>query len=248
MKKDLQSYKIHDQDFNDEWNSYQNTIATIKKYTEDNVFEKVGFAQAINFTNPLPRTHIDVGSGNGWLIQKTYPLFENVIAVEPSKTGIDLSKKINKTATNITYINKEMIDGLEEIDPKEPVFVTTATVLNHIENYYVAEFLKKVNELPKGSVVFFDERYGRNIDWKMWHVRSKDWWVQNLPNYQITFFNYNIVGYPSGIYGVNRGASEVHPQYTQTYLQKIYWWIDGIINITNRIINKAYRILKRNGN
>lgn len=243
MKKDEKSYHTHDAEYNSELNSYEATLKVIKNYDDHKQFENLGFALALSLTTKMPATHIDVGSGNGWLLRKMSPHFKKVIGIEPSKTGSELSLKINKENTNVSVVNKDMVDGLEYLSPVEPVFMTSSTVLNHIENFYVAEFLKRVNHLPIGSVLFFDERYDKNIDWTMWHVRSKDWWMNNLPNWQMQFLNLDVAGYPSGIYGTLVGKENLIKMYKMSGGEKIYWSINGAINIILRIVKKSWRVV-----
>ena len=61
---------------------------------------------------------------------------------------------------------------------------------------------KYAKQQKNDSVLFFDERYDENINWNMWHVRSRDWWREKLPNWQLIFLDINIAEYPSGIYGI----------------------------------------------
>lgn len=236
MNKDLKSYSAHDKEFQSKLNSYDTTLSIIKNYDEQKQFERLGFELALKLTSALPKTHIDIGSGNGWLLRKMSPYFEKCIGIEPSKTGSELSLKINEHNKNVSVINKDMIDGLDHLNISEPVFITTSTVLNHIENYYVAEFLKTINKLPNNSVLFFDERYDKNINWNMWHVRSKDWWIKNLPDWQLIFLNIELAGYPSGIYGVK--TNEVLKQHKMSTLEKTFWVFSSFIYTSKRIIKK----------
>jgi len=238
MKKDLQSYKKHNSEYLEEMNNYNNNVEVVKRYNQHNLFKNLGFEYAIRMSNPLPKIHIDIGSGNGWLVRKTAPLFKKVIGIEPSMTIIEVANKINEGNTNVSFVNADMIDGLQQLDTKDPVFVTTATVLNHIEDYYVAEFLSLVNELPVNSTLFFDERYDKNINWNMWHVRSKDWWCDNLPNWQLLFCNIENSGYASGIFGVCVGKENVLPSHTMGIFAKILWKTSRIFNVIERIIKK----------
>jgi hypothetical protein len=238
MKKDLQSYHRHDKDFNSESNSLEQTKKIIKNYDDIDVFTNLGFKFAVDITKNLPKKHIDIGSGNGWLLRKMSPYFTSVIGVEPSKQGIEVAKQTTKECSNVSFINDDMVNAIEALDTKEPIFLTTATVLNHIENSYVSEFLNKLNTLPDDSVLFFDERYDENIDWNMWHVRSKDWWRTCLPEWQLLFLDINAAGYPSGIYGIKVGASRKLPNSKQTNLAKLFWIISKLQNIVLRILLK----------
>ena len=93
MKKDLESYKKHDQHHINHSKDIASVLGIIKKYDEDNIFEKMGFKKAIETTDELPNIHIDIGSGMGWLLIKTSKYFEKIIGIEPSKSAIDTAKK-----------------------------------------------------------------------------------------------------------------------------------------------------------
>jgi hypothetical protein len=223
MHKDLKSYAAHDREFHSELNSYDATLGIIKKYDEEKQFEKLGFALALKLTTVLPKIHIDIGSGNGWLLRKMSPYFEKCIGIEPSEAGSTLSLKINSENKNVSVVNKDMIDGMEYLNITKPVFITTSTVLNHIENYHVGDFLKKVNELPHGSVLYFDERYEKTSEIKMWHVRSKDWWRDRLPNWQVIFLDINVDAYPSGIYALCLKEEKLKNVKSLSFFEKITW-------------------------
>ena len=153
MEKDLESYKKHNSEYITPQNSVEYNKEIIKKYDNKKQFENLGFKQAIESTTFLPKTHIDIGSGIGWLLIKTSEYFNNVIGVEPSKAAINIAEKIVQK-NNVQFLNKDMIDAIKYINPKEPVFITTSTVLNHIQNYYVEDFLKLLNSLPKNSILY----------------------------------------------------------------------------------------------
>ncbi|MCK9344970.1 MAG: class I SAM-dependent methyltransferase [Candidatus Pacebacteria bacterium] len=244
MKKDLQSYEKHNSEYLEETNSYENNIQLIKKYDQCNLFKTLGFELAIRMSNPLPETHIDIGSGNGWLVRKSSRFFKKSIGIEPSTAITKVATRINEENTNVSFINADMIDGLQQLDIKAPVFITTATVLNHIENYYVEEFLSYVNNLPTNSTLFFDERYDKNTSWNMWHVRNKDWWIKNLPNWQLFFCNIEIGGYPSGIFGVCVGEQDVLPNHKTGSVTNLGWKLSWLFNVIERAIKKMATYLQ----
>ena len=243
MKKDLQSYERHNGEFNTELNSHKATLKIIEGYDNNKQFESLGFEIALNITKNKPKTLIDIGSGTGWLLRKMSPHFEKVIGIEPSGAAMNTALKINSGNKNVSVVNMDMVDGLEYLKIQDPVFLTTSTVLNHIEDYYVAEFLNKLNNLPEGSVLFFDERYGKNKNWNMWHVRSKDWWRNNLNKWQIVFLDIECSGYPSGIYGVKTNLKIKN--HSDNILQKIIWEISYVFYFSHRLINKIWRIVKK---
>ncbi len=245
MKKDLQSYKQHDSEFNTELNSIARTLEIIKKYDEVDQFKNLGFEYAIRMSNPLPPMHVDIGSGNGWLVRKTSLLFKDVIGIEPSMTGVAIAKEINKGNRNVRFINKDMVDGLTDLNPNSPVFITTATVLSHIEDSSVEEFLKLVDNLPINSTLCFDERYDKNMQWSMWHIRSKEWWEKHLPNWQLFFLNLENNNYASTIFGTCLGKENILKTHQQGVLARLSWKTSRAYYILERIFQKIKRFIKK---
>lgn len=245
MKKDLQSYEQHDGEYSSEEDIIRKAKEIVDDYAKKNIFKTLGFQLALTLTKELPKTHIDIGSGIGWLPHTTAKLFDHVVGIEPSQAAYTTAQEINKHYTNVRFLNKDMLDGLEELSVKEAVFLTTATVLNHIEDYYVKEFLAKVNMLPHGSVLFFDERYDKNLQWKLWHVRSKEWWIKNLPNWQLIFLNIDIGNYSSGIYGMCVGGEQVLKSPKKDLFSEIYWVLGRGYYVIERVIKKLYSLLIR---
>lgn len=240
MKKDLQSYEQHNHDYKilEEFYSKENIIERTER---TNDFVRTGFKYALSITTNRPKTHIDIGSGVGWLVRKMAPHFENSIGIEPSHAAINAAKELTKDLHNVSFVEKDMIDAYKELNIIEPAFFTTGAVLSHIENYYVEEFLKLLNNAPTNSVLFFSENYDRNIDWAMWHIRSKEWWRKKLSNWQLTFLDIENGGYASGIYGIKLGSSNILKQHKRGFLWEIYWFIDKYKNIIERVIKKILR-------
>lgn len=244
MKQDLKSYQQHDSEFNTPLNSQEKTKAIVEDYDKINQFRQLGFDFAVRMSNPLPKTHVDIGSGNGWLVRKTSPLFEKVIGIEPSAKGVSLACEITKGCNNVNFINKDMVEGLVYLQPKDPIFLTTATVLSHIEDFYVSEFLKLVNALPTDSTLCFDERYDKNIHWKMWHIRSKEWWEERLPNWQLFFFNLENNSYPSTLFGICLGKENTLRTHKMSLLKKLSWKLSKSYYLLNRITKKLLKSVK----
>jgi len=240
MRKDLTSYTAHNKDYKTVFN-LENSIKRIEEYDKENSFQRLGFQSIVEKVSKKITTHIDVGCGTGWLVRKTSPYFKNVIGIEPSSDAIESARKITKNLRNITFINKDMIDGFEELRPAEPVFITTATVLTHIKDFYVRDFLHILNTLPMKSALYFDEPYGKNIQQRLWHVRSKEWWARNLRDWDITFLDNKNTIYTNGIYAEKVGSNNVKNLYKTRIIEKITWFTDGIINK----IKGLYRVMRR---
>lgn len=237
MKKDLSSYVAHNEQYVVNDIEINNTLRVIQKYDQLDTFKNQGFERALSLFQHRD-VHIDIGSGTGWLLRKTAPIFSKVIGIEPSKAATDVSSKILKDFQNIEYINEDMVDALIKLGQTTPAFVTSSIVFSHIKNFHVANFLKELDKLPDGSNLYFYENYGTNISHKHWYIRSKYWWARNLPNWDITFFDIPNNGYTSGIFGSRVGANKVKSNYKMSFLQSITWQANGIINKIIKLINK----------
>ncbi len=245
MKKDLQSFKEHEQDYL-KLHTPEYVQNILKKQEDGKMFEKLGFEKAISMLNNI-HTHVDIGCGSAWLMHKTSPLFKRVIGIEPVKEIIEINKQIiteRGNFSNLEFVNMDMVDGMKMLKLNEPAFITTSTVLSHIKDFYVKDFLKEVNILPEGSALFFDERYDRNIQQSMWHIRSKNWWAKNLPDWQLEFFSLENTGYQSGVFGRKVKAGSKINYFTPTTKEKTLWILDGLKNKTNRVIRFVKNKLK----
>lgn len=244
MTKDLRSFHRHNAQYETEDNNYERTLEKIALYDSLDQFKTLGFELALKLIQERPKTHIDIGSGNGWLVQKTAPMFEKVIGIEPSHAIVEIARKVHKDHRNVSFIEDDMADGLAKLHPTEPVFLTTATVLNHINDSSVKEFLSKVNLLPEGSYLYFDERYDTHEAVPLWYVRNKNWWIKHLPNWQLYFCNYDMAGYASGIFGMRLPHSQRVSQRKTGFLSAVLWQMEWLITTISRVLKK-FSMLQR---
>lgn len=242
MKKDMRSYEMHNKDY-EELEDFYKKENIIERTEKTNDFVRAGFNYAISITKNMPNNHVDIGSGVGWLVRKMAPHFKKSIGIEPSKAATSAAKKLTENLENVYFIEKDMLDGYRELNIEEPAFFTTGAVLSHIEDYYVAEFLKLLNNAPYRSVLFFSENYDRNMQWTMWHIRSQEWWVKNLPNWQLTFCNIEIDEYSSGIYGVCVGKENILKNHKRGIFWEISWKVDRVITFAGRATRKILKLL-----
>lgn len=241
MKKDLKSYEKHNKGYIED-PSYYEKEAIINRTEQYKDFERSGFALALLITSKMPSIHIDIGSGVGWLVRKMSPRFSKSYGIEPSHSAVEAAKKLNEDTPNIHFLEMDMVDGYKKINLESPAFFTTGAVFSHIENYYVAEFLKLLNEAPTDSVLFFSENYDKNIDWEMWHIRSKEWWRGNLSNWQLIFLDIENQGYSSGIYGLKMEKLDLLATNHRSGVWKYFWSTEKLSNIAIRIIKKIKRL------
>lgn len=244
MKKDLNSYIAHNAQYEVNDITEKNTLNTIKKYDALQLYERQGFVSAIEKFSHR-KLHIDIGSGTGWLLRKTAPVFEKVIGIEPSKTATQASSKALSQYSNIEYINEDMVDALKVINITEPAFFTSAIVFSHIKNFHVTNFLNELDNAPAGSTLYFFENYDTNIQHPFWYIRNKEWWAKRLPNWQLTFFDLQNDEYKAGIYGINVGRQNVTNTYALSFSRKIIWTISGWINLSKKALKKLNLFKKK---
>lgn len=243
MKKDLLSYKMHDQGYKTEFGVVESK-KRLKQYDKRNIFKKNGFKKAVSTTLNI-KTHVDIGSGTGWLLIKTSPYFKKVIGIEPSQTAIEIAQEIIKDTNNITYICADMIEGFQRINKNEQTFFTSSIVFSHIKNSYVKEALALLNYFPEGSMLYFDEPYELNISQRLWYVRSKEWWAKHLYNWDLEFYNIHHGKYTRGIYGVLKGKDNVQNTHKKSLMEKILWNLSPFKHQTLRVWRHVIKHFKK---
>lgn len=245
MKKaDTRSFKIHDAEYRTTA-GLEYSKAKIKEYDDIDLFSANGFRNAVERAKHSATIHIDIGSGSGWLLIKTAPHFKRVIGIEPSSAAVDVAAEITKGIPNIEYVNKDMVEGIKAIAPREPTFLTTGIVLSHIRDFHVKSLARALDSLPDGSILYFDEPYGTNVHQKMWYIRSKQWWANNLSAWELEFTGRPGNGYLNGIFGRKVGAGKRSNSYIMSGREKIAWHIEGMRSRAKRLARGAGRLAKK---
>lgn len=219
------------------------TQERFKTYEANGTFSDLGFEKATVSASSTITKHIDIGSGGGWLLIKTAPFFKKVIGLEPSLAAIKISQQLTQLEQNIEYKNADMMKLGEVMNTEEPVFLTTSTVLSHINDMTVSSFLKIVNNASIGSVLYFGEPYGKNRQQHLWHIRSKEWWAKNLPNWELNFETLTTNEYYYGISGKCVGEKNVQTTHKMSALQKLFWFISGFKSYTKSFLRKLLVIV-----
>ena len=251
MEVDLESYKKHDRAYKSL--DVETAFSKMKILDKLDFFNFYGFAEAIR-TNPKVRDlHVDIGSGAGWLIKHTAPIFKKVLSVEPSVRATEISKIYNSEFSNIEYLNEDMVLAFSHLPVDEPYFVTTSAVFCHIKDFHVENFLRLLNHAPKGTVLLFCEPYDKNIQQPFWHIRNQEWWRKNLPLWNLEFrgikgvWEGKVEPYKKVIYGVCVGERVVEPTTLgRRMYRKLWWGLQGIFFKLRyalvRFIKKVFRI------
>jgi trans-aconitate methyltransferase len=159
---------------------------------------------------PHIKTAVDVGSGAGWASAAVSSRTETVTAIEPSRAGIDIAKGVftNDQYKNITWIQGFAEDILPTLKLNTPTLFLTGCVLSHIRDKEVIKICKAINDVaPQGSVMSLAECFG-DEPWHqlMWHVRTKTWWQEQFPGWELTFHGPQVpnTNYFKGIWGVKK--------------------------------------------
>lgn len=151
-------------------------------------------------------TCIDIGSGTGWIANILAERFTTVIAIEPNANAIEVAKRFfgNGKDKNIEWhcgLAEAILYKLPKFDT--PVFILTGVVLSHLPNKVAKRILKYVNdELPIGSSGILCEAYGAFRNEKMWHVRTKSWWQNQLRTCKLDFYGEEREDFPGEYLGI----------------------------------------------
>lgn len=166
--------------------------------------------------HPEVKTVVDIGSGAGWVSAVLSEKVENVIAIEPSAAAvaIAIASYPPEKYTNIDWKTGFGEDVLKQITLDKPTLFVTGCVLSHLRDKETAEICRLVNNIaPTGSIFSFVECWG-DTEWHqlMWHVRTKDWWRAQFPEWELTFHGPEVPEidaykgkYHKGIWGVKKG-------------------------------------------
>lgn len=164
---------------------------------------------------PLVDTAVDIGSGAGWASGAMSSRVKNVIAIEPSPAGIGMSKEIfaESKFSNITWRQGLAEEILPTLELKSSTLFLTGCVLSHLRDIEVIKICTAVSQIaPDGSVLAFAECWGEK-PWHqlMWHVRTKEWWKEQLPDWELTFHGPQVAEkdkykgiYHKGFWGVKK--------------------------------------------
>lgn len=150
---------------------------------------------------------IDIGSGAGWLSAKLSNYFETIISIEPSEKAVEICKEIYKNRTNINWNVGFAEDILNDFDfGNDPVLFVTCSVFMHLDDSVVQNILKVINEKsPIGSILSFQELWGLELNQNMHHVRTKEWWSENLSNWNLDFHGPLVLSNThKGIHGIRK--------------------------------------------
>jgi len=164
---------------------------------------------------PLVDTTVDIGSGAGWASGAMSSRVKSITAIEPSVAGVNMAKEIfaEDKFSNITWRHGLAEEILPTLELRSPTLFLTGCVLSHLRDAEVIKICTAVSKIaPDGSILAFAECWGEK-PWHqlMWHVRTKDWWQEQLPEWELTFHGPQVAEkdeykgiYHKGFWGVRK--------------------------------------------
>lgn len=135
----------------------------------------------------------DIGAGS--LIHSNYfcNFVKKIYSIEPSKSALKIGKKIYGELKNNIIVNDFAEDVLEKLPLNEKCLFHTSHVLSHLTDQSTKKILNIINNNSSiGSYVLFDEiwSYETEVKNKLFYVRKKDFWQNNLSNFDINFYEF----------------------------------------------------------
>lgn len=205
------SYIKHDSQYNDE-NSLEKHKIIYKKYHQDdilnNAFNKVDYFLKKNYH--LTSIAIDIGCGGGWASSLLSKKFKKVIGIEPSKNALYIAQEIyaKEEYPNIDWVNDFAENRIQQLQFDVPIFFFSGCVMSHLKDTSVVKICKKISDISvSGSGFSLCENWGNEHHDYMWHVRTKDWWQEQFPEWSIDFHGPNIEGKTDrfqGMHGIKK--------------------------------------------
>lgn len=154
--------------------------------------------------HPDVRAAIDVGSGTGWLSVAVSAHVDQVTAIEPSQAAIDIAKSLYPDTQKIQWMQGFAEDLLPSLSLTQPVLFITGCVFSHLRDSEVRKICATIEKnAPAGSILAFSECWGPTWHQRMWHVRTQEWWQQQLPSWTLDFHGPSTPGtnYSMGFHG-----------------------------------------------
>ena len=187
------SAMVHGNSYTNELNG-RSTVEFEMHLNKEASFDDLGhgYREVIIEFSKKSNVAVDIGAGTGWLSLFLGQYFKTVISVEPSSSGIELSKKLTTSVdskSQLIYLNQKAEEFLAIARFNLPAFIFFQTVLSHLPDKQVQKILSLMDDsFPLGSLILFSEVFGDRHQEPMWYVRDKLWWQARLPNWDLDFF------------------------------------------------------------
>jgi len=148
-------------------------------------------------------TAVDIGSGSGWFANYlvNHRNYTKVYAIEPSRAAVDIAKKIYPDQKKVNYIVGFAEEEILKIKLKKPAFFSTMCVLAHLYDEDVIHILSAINKVaPVGSLWSASEPWGDEYHRDCWHIRTPEWWSEQMPDWEFEFYSDYSLNDPTGRY------------------------------------------------
>ena len=202
------SFARHNRQYKESGKLEQERIIGTNNLKEDAINHPSFRVRDLLTAHPAIRTAVDIGSGSGWSAAAVSKLVEHMYAIEPSAAAIEIAQKLYPTTTypNITWITGFAEAKLRTLPLSSPTLFFAGCVLSHLRDAEAKEICQAISDVaPTGSVLALAECWG-DESWHqlMWHVRTKDWWREQLPGWELDFHGPQVPNkrYHKGIHGV----------------------------------------------
>jgi len=101
----------------------------------------------------------------------------------------------------VKYIVGFAEEELNKLKLKKPALFSTMCVLAHLCDEDVVDILKAVDKVaPVGSVWSASEPWGDEYHRDCWHIRTPEWWSDNMPDWEFEFYADYALTDPPGRY------------------------------------------------
>ena len=148
-------------------------------------------------------TAVDIGAGSGWFANHlvNHRKYNKVYAIEPSQAAVDIAQKIYPDQKKVKYIVGFAEEEISKINLRKPAFFSTMCVLAHLCDEDVIDILGAIDKIaPVGSVWSASEPWGDVYHRDCWHIRSPEWWSDQMPDWEFEFYSDYSLNDPPGRY------------------------------------------------
>jgi|TARA_B100001094_G_scaffold327599_1_gene386186 2-polyprenyl-3-methyl-5-hydroxy-6-metoxy-1,4-benzoquinol methylase len=136
-------------------------------------------------------TAVDIGAGTGWFANYlvNHRKYTKVYAIEPSQAAVNIAQKLYPDQKKVKYIVGFAEEELNKLKLRKPAFFSTMCVLAHLCDEDVADILKAIDKVaPVGSVWSASEPWGDEYHRDCWHIRTPQWWSDNMADWEFEFY------------------------------------------------------------
>ena len=144
---------------------------------------------------------VDIGAGTGWfanyLVEKRG--YKKVYAIEPSEAALKIAGELYPEQTDVDLIVGFAEEEVPKLKLRSKALFSTMCVFAHLTDDVVEEILKTIDGVSKkGSTLVCSEPWGETYHRECWHVRTPEWWSDNMPDWEFEFYSDYTLSDPPG--------------------------------------------------